>query len=60
MNKVYKDFYITIEVGHETIRAFWFLNDECENIRRFSGYSVDEVFEVIEYEIDCYYEVTTC
>ena len=42
----YKGFYITLEIRTETIYAFW-CNDEFEDSRRFSGYSIEEIKDFI-------------
>ena len=47
----YKGFYVTIEVRSETIYAYW-CNDVLEDSRRFSGYSISEIKEIIRQDID--------
>jgi hypothetical protein len=51
IRKEFKGFLIDIHIGSETISAYW-VNGELENSRRFSGYSVNEIMEIIKYEIE--------
>lgn len=47
----YKGFYITIEIRTETVYAFW-CNDQFEDSRRFSGYSIEEIKNIIFEDIE--------
>jgi hypothetical protein len=51
MRYEYKDFIIDINIGHETVYAYW-TNGDIENSRRFSGYEIDEIIDIVEYEIE--------
>lgn len=53
----YKGFWITIEVRNETIYAFW-CNDKEEQSKRFSGYSLEEIKDIIRDDIDSRLEST--
>lgn len=46
----YKDFIIDMHVNSETIYAYW-TDGDIENSRRFSGYSINEIIEIIKDEI---------
>jgi hypothetical protein len=45
------DFIIDIHINSETIYAYW-TNGDAENSRRFSGYSINEIIEIIKDEIN--------
>jgi len=51
ITKKYHDFIIDINVNNETIYAYW-TNGDAENSRRFSSYSINEIVEIIKYEIN--------
>ncbi len=51
ITKKYMDFIIDIHVNSETIYAYW-TNGDAENSRRFSGYSINEIVEIIKDEIN--------
>jgi hypothetical protein len=51
ISKKYRDFIIDIHVNNETIYAYW-TNGDAENSRRFSGYSINEIVEIIKHEIN--------
>ena len=53
----YKGFWVTIEVRNETIYAFW-CNDKEEQSKRFSGYSLEEIKDIIRDDIDSRIELT--
>lgn len=53
----YKGFWVTIEVRNETIYAFW-CNDKEEQSKRFSGYSLEEIKDIIREDIDSRLEST--
>lgn len=53
----YKGFWVTIEVRNETIYAFW-CNDKEEQSKRFSGYSLEEIKDIIRDDIDSRLEST--
>ena len=50
ITRKYKDFIIDIHVNSETIYAYW-TDGDIENSRRFSGYSTNEIIEIIKDEI---------
>lgn len=50
ITRKYKDFIIDINVNSETIYAYW-TNGDIENSRRFSGYSINQILEIIKDEI---------
>ena len=50
ITRKYKDFIIDIHVNSETIYAYW-TNGDIENSRRFSGYSINDIIEIIKDEI---------
>ena len=50
ITRKYKDFIIDIHVNSETIYAYW-TDGDIENSRRFSGYSINEIIEIIKDEI---------
>ena len=47
----YKGFYVTLEIRSETVYAFW-CNDKDEQSKRFSGYSLSEIKDIIRQDID--------
>lgn len=47
----YRGFYVTLEVRSETIYAFW-CNDKEEQSKRFSGYSLNDIKDIICQNID--------
>ena len=51
ISKKYGDFIIDINVNNETIYAYW-TNGDAENSRRFSGYSINEIVNIIKDEIN--------
>ena len=51
ISKKYGNFIIDINVNNETIYAYW-TNGDIENSRRFSGYSINEIVEIIKHEIN--------
>ena len=50
IRKEFKGFLIDIYIGSETIHAYW-TDGDIENSRRFSGYSINHIIEIIKDEI---------
>lgn len=50
ITKNYKGFIIDIHINSETIYAYW-TDGDIENSRRFSGYSINEIIDIIKDEI---------
>lgn len=51
ITKKYKGFIIDIHIGNETVHAYW-TDGDIENNRRFSGYSINEILDIVKNEID--------
>jgi hypothetical protein len=51
ITKKYKDFIIDIHINSETIYVYW-TDGDIENSRRFSGYSINEILDIVEDEIN--------
>jgi hypothetical protein len=51
ITKKYKDFIIDVNINSETVYAYW-TDGDIENNRRFSGYSINEILDIVKYEID--------
>jgi hypothetical protein len=51
ITKKYKDFIIDIHVNSETVYAYW-TDGDIENNRRFSGYSINEILDIVKDEIN--------
>ena len=54
-NMDFRGFYVTIEVRANTIYAFW-CNYDYEQSRVFSGYSVNDVKQIVREDITDYLE----
>lgn len=54
-NLDFRGFYVTVEVRANTIYAFW-CNHDYEQSRVFSGYSVNEVKQIVREDITDYLE----
>ena len=51
ITKTSKDFIIDIHVNSETVYAYW-TDGDIENNRRFSGYSINEILDIVKDEIN--------
>jgi hypothetical protein len=51
ITKKYKDFIIDIHVNSETVYVYW-TDGDIENNRRFSGYSINEILDIVKDEIN--------
>jgi hypothetical protein len=51
ITKKYKDFIIDIHINSETIYVYW-TDGDIENSRRFSGYSINEILDIVKDEIN--------
>ena len=51
ITKKYKGFIIDIHINSETIYVYW-TDGGIENSRRFSGYSINEILDIVKDEIN--------
>ena len=51
ITKKYRGFIIDIHINSETVYAYW-TDGDIENNRRFSGYSINEILDIVKDEIN--------